>query len=150
MAGIGHSSGRDPPLLAFDMTSVMSHVSLGFNSQYFLLFWSRWRELNPRPRPYHGRALPLSHIGVYWDFWIMGTAYSAVSSLSIKFSRKIQAGVSRISPLCTSIQPFSRSGSRREAVISLFLRRKVRRSWIFFSSSISSGESISFPIISPR
>jgi hypothetical protein len=25
--------------------------------------WSRWRELNPRPPPYHGDALPLSHIG---------------------------------------------------------------------------------------
>jgi uncharacterized protein (UPF0335 family) len=26
--------------------------------------WSHWRESNPRPRPYHGRALPLSHSGI--------------------------------------------------------------------------------------
>lgn len=25
--------------------------------------WSRWRELNSRPFPYHGSALPLSYIG---------------------------------------------------------------------------------------
>ncbi len=27
--------------------------------------WSRWRDLNPRPLPYQGSALPLSYIGVY-------------------------------------------------------------------------------------
>ena len=26
--------------------------------------WSRWRDLNPRPLPYQGSALPLSYIGI--------------------------------------------------------------------------------------
>ena len=26
--------------------------------------WSRWRELNPRPTPYQGVAIPLSHSGL--------------------------------------------------------------------------------------
>lgn len=41
-------------------------VALWFNSpKVWFCKWSRWRELNPRPPPYHGDALPLSHIGVY-------------------------------------------------------------------------------------
>ncbi len=30
---------------------------------YLKVFWSRWRDLNPRPLPYQGSALPLSYIG---------------------------------------------------------------------------------------
>ena len=30
--------------------------------------WSRWRDLNPRPLPYQGSALPLSYIGkMHWS-----------------------------------------------------------------------------------
>ena len=28
--------------------------------------WSRWRDLNPRPLPYQGSALPLSYIGIWY------------------------------------------------------------------------------------
>ena|GEM_PF-5741183 len=30
----------------------------------FAFLWSRWAELNCRPTPYHGVALPLSYIGL--------------------------------------------------------------------------------------
>ena len=30
---------------------------------FFSLAWSLWRELNPRPLPYQGSALPLSYKG---------------------------------------------------------------------------------------
>ncbi len=37
---------------------------------YFLIFCntsvSRWWELDPRPFPYHGNALPLSYIGGFY------------------------------------------------------------------------------------
>ena len=28
-----------------------------------VFFWSHWGELNPRPSPYQGDAIPLSHSG---------------------------------------------------------------------------------------
>ena len=31
---------------------------------------SHWRELNPRPTPYQGVAIPLSHSGIGWSQYI--------------------------------------------------------------------------------
>ena len=38
----------------------MSTVS---RERFKIVDWSRWRDLNPRPLPYQGSALPLSYIG---------------------------------------------------------------------------------------
>ena len=35
-----------------------------YGKMYLTFILSRWRELNPRPLPYHGSALPLSYIGL--------------------------------------------------------------------------------------
>ena len=35
-----------------------------FSFCHMFIFWSRWSDLNRRPTPYHGVALPLSYIGV--------------------------------------------------------------------------------------
>ncbi len=53
--------------------------------------WSHWRESNPRPRPYHGRALPLSHSGVkIWktsNFFVR-KIYFLVTYISVNSRRK--------------------------------------------------------------
>lgn len=41
--------------------------------------WSSYRELNSRPLPYQGSALPLSYMSVYWNLW---TALKKISRCS--------------------------------------------------------------------
>ena len=46
------------------MTSALVQRTATREAKLMSIYLSRWRELNPRPHPYQGCALPLSYIGV--------------------------------------------------------------------------------------
>ncbi len=80
---------------------------------------------------------------VFEHFYIFSLLFSSMSQVSIEFSLKIQAGVRMIFPSERSIYHFSRSFSRSDFGYQRFERRNVRRSWIIFSSLISTSQRIS-------
>ena len=56
-----HACSMEPVLFAAVPLHQPSHTAPVRHSQKFL---SRWGELNPRPIPYQGIAIPLSHSGI--------------------------------------------------------------------------------------
>ena len=71
--------------------------------------WSHWGELNPRPSPYQGDAIPLSHSGIINMKWMIGLTVAEVNDEFLNVIVKTYSGVrdmsrGRIARYCAGLE----------------------------------------------